>query len=71
MRRFYMGLPRTSQGALAGLGALLVEHDGDQDGQILWTDGALPRRPTPMPKAFIAALKQVKTGRFDADGDEL
>lgn len=29
------------------------------------------RHPTAMHKAFIAALKQVKTGKFDADGDEL
>jgi hypothetical protein len=32
---------------------------------------APPRHPTAMHKAFIAALKQVKTGKFDADGDEL
>jgi hypothetical protein len=68
MRRFYMGLPPTSQGALAGSGALLIEHDGDQGGQILWTDDAFPRRPTLMPKAFTAALNQVKTGKLDADG---
>jgi hypothetical protein len=29
------------------------------------------RHPTAMHKAFIAALKQVKTGKFDADGYEL
>jgi len=29
------------------------------------------RHPTAMHKAFIAVLKQVKTGKFDADGDEL
>ena len=44
--------------------------NGDQDGQIFWTGGASPH-PTAMHKAFIAALKQVKTGKFDADGDEL
>ena len=32
---------------------------------------APPRHPTAMHKAFIAALKQVKTGKFDAYGDEL
>jgi hypothetical protein len=32
---------------------------------------APPRHPTAMHKAFIAALKQVKTGKFDAGGDEL
>jgi hypothetical protein len=32
---------------------------------------APPRHPTAMHKAFIAALKRVKTGKFDADGDEL
>jgi hypothetical protein len=32
---------------------------------------APPRHPTAMHKALIAALEQVKTGKFDADGDEL
>jgi hypothetical protein len=32
---------------------------------------AAARHPTAMQKAFIAALKQVKTRKFDADGDEL
>jgi hypothetical protein len=36
-----MGLPPTSQGAPAGSWALLIEHDGDQGGQILWIDRAL------------------------------
>jgi hypothetical protein len=44
--------------------------DGDQDGQIFRIGGA-SRRPTAMHKAAIAALKQVKTRKFDADGDEL
>jgi hypothetical protein len=47
-----------------------LHADGDQEGQIFWTGGA-SRHPTAMHKAFIAALKQVKTGKFDADGDEL
>jgi hypothetical protein len=51
--------------------------DGDQDGQIFWTGRASPppnrdaQGVTAMHKAFIAALKQVKMGKFDADGDEL
>ena len=44
--------------------------DGDQDGQISGP-AAPPRHPTAMHKAFIAALKHVKTGKFEADGDEL
>jgi hypothetical protein len=44
--------------------------DGDQDGQISGP-AAPPRHPTAIHKAFIAALKQVKTDKFDADGDEL
>ena len=44
--------------------------DGDQDGQIFWTGGASPP-PNRDAQAFIAALKPVKTGKFDADGDEL
>jgi hypothetical protein len=44
--------------------------DGDQDGHISGP-AAPPRLLTAMHKAFIAALKQVKTAKFDADGDEL
>jgi hypothetical protein len=36
-----MGLPPTSRGAPAGSWALLIQHDGDQGGQILWIDRAL------------------------------
>jgi hypothetical protein len=66
MRRFYMRLPPTRQGAPPGSCAT----DGDQDGHISGP-AAPPRLLTAMHKAFIAALKQVKTAKFDADGDEL
>ena len=41
MRRFYMRLPPTRQGATP---LVRTPHrtDGDQDGQILWTGGASP-----------------------------
>jgi hypothetical protein len=41
-RRFCMRLPPTRQGAPPGSCALLIETDGDQDGQIFWTGGASP-----------------------------
>jgi len=71
MRGFYLARPPTLQGALPGSGALLIERDGNEGGLILWTKGALACRPAPVPKAFIAALKQTKTGKLDDDGDEL
>ncbi len=71
MRGFYMALPPTLQGALPGSGALLIEHDGNEGGLIFWTQGVLACRPAPVPKAFIAALKQTNAGKLNADGDEL
>ena len=68
MRRFYMRLPPTRQRAPPGSCALLIERTVTR---MAGSSGpaAPPRHPTAMHKAFI--LKQVKTGKFDADGDEL
>ncbi len=71
MRGFYMALPPTLQGALPGSGALLIERDGDEGGLIFWTQGVFACHPAPVPKAFIAALKQTNAGKLNADGDEL
>jgi hypothetical protein len=70
MRRFYMRLPPTHQGALPDSCALLIEPTVTRMARSSGP-AAPPRHPTAMRKAFIAALKQVKTGKFDADGDEL
>jgi CBS domain-containing protein len=70
MHRSSMGLPPTSKGALPGSWAPVIEPTATG---VARSSGptALPRHPTPKPEALIAALKQVKTGKFDADGDEL
>jgi hypothetical protein len=70
MRRFYMRLPTTRQGAPLGSCALLIEPTVTRMARSSGP-AAPPRHPTAMHKAFIAALKQVKMGKFDADGDEL
>jgi hypothetical protein len=70
MPRFYMRLPPTRQGALPGSCALLIEPTVTRMARFSGP-AASPRHPTAMHKTFIAALKQVKTGKFDADGDEL
>jgi hypothetical protein len=70
MRRFYMRLPPTRQGAPLGSCALLIEPTITRMARSSGP-AAPPRHPTAMHKAFIAALKQVKTGKFDADGEEL
>jgi hypothetical protein len=70
MRRFYMRLPPTRQGAPSDSCALLVEPTVTRMARSSGL-AAPPPHLTAMRKAFIAALKQVKTGKFDADGDEL
>jgi hypothetical protein len=70
MRRSSMGLPPTSKGALPGSWAPLIEPRATGVAKSSGST-ALPRHPSPKPEALIAALKQVKTGKFDADGDEL
>jgi hypothetical protein len=70
MRRFYMRLPPTRQGAPPRSWALLIEPTVTRMARSSGPAAPL-RHPTAMNKAFIAALKQVKTGKLDADGDEL
>ena len=62
-------MPPTSQGAPPGSYALLIEPTVTR---MAGSSGpaAPPRHPVAMRKALIAALKQIKTGKFDADGDE-
>ena len=61
LRPHHHCLPPTSHWGLHGSWALLFEHDGDQDGQIIWTDGALSRLPTPMSRSS-SPHKQFKPG---------
>ena len=70
MRSLYMRLPPTRQGAPPGSCALLIEPTVTRMARSSGP-AAPPRHPTAMHKAFIVALKQVKMGKFDADGDEL
>jgi hypothetical protein len=70
MRRSSMGLPPICKGAPLGSWALLIEPTATG---VARSSGptALPRHSTTKLEALIAALKQAKTGKFDADGDEL
>ena len=70
MRRLCMRLPPTRQGAPPGSCALLMEPTVTRMARSSGP-AAPPRLPTAMHQAFIAALKQVKMGKFDEDGDEL
>jgi hypothetical protein len=65
-----MRLPPTRLGAPPGSGALLIEPTVTRMARSSGP-AAPPRHPTAMHKAFIVALKQVKTGKFEADGDKL
>ena len=59
-----------ASGAPLGSCALLIEPTVTRMARSSGPAAPL-RHPTAMNKAFIAALKQVKTGKLDADGDEL
>ena len=71
MRRFYMPPSADASGRATRLVNTPHRTDGDRNGQVSFGPAARPRHPTAMRKALIAALKQIKTGRFDADGNEL
>ena len=67
----YVGSPATPEGLPPGDGALLAQHDGDKDGVIVWTRGALACAPLPIPEKLIKLIDAVKTGALDDDGQEL
>lgn len=67
----YVGSPNTPDGLPPGDSALLVSHDGDKDGVIVWTRGALACAPTPVNERLIKLLDSIKTGALDGEGDEL
>ncbi len=67
----YVGSPTTPDGLPPGDGALLVSHDGEKDGIIVWTRGALACAPTPVNEKLINLIAGIKTGQLDGDGYEL
>lgn len=67
----YVGSPITPEGLPPGDGAVLAQHDGDKDGVIVWTRGALACMPLPIPEKLIKLIGLIKTGALDADGGEL
>jgi hypothetical protein len=67
----YVGSPSTPEGLPPGDGALLATHDGDKDGVIVWTRGALACSPLPVPEKLIKLMNGIKTGALDDDGQEL
>jgi hypothetical protein len=67
----YAGSPNTPDGLPPGDGALLVSHDGDKDGIIVWTRGALACAPISVNERLIRLIVGIKTGALDGEGDEL
>ena len=67
----YVGSPSTPDGLPPGDGALLVSHDGDKDGIIIWTRGQLACGPIPVNERLIKLIDSIKTGSLDGQGDEL
>lgn len=67
----YIATPPVNGKPPAGDTAMLATHDGERGGVILWMRGSLVCEPTPIPQAFLDAMKGVKTGPLDTDGDEI
>jgi hypothetical protein len=70
-RGAYIATPPLNGKMPAGDTALLATHDGEPGGVILWMRGPLVCEPTPIPDLFITAMKAVKTGALDPDGNEV
>jgi hypothetical protein len=64
----YVGSPATPDGLPPGDGALLVTHDGDGGGIIVWTRGKLACAPSPVSERLIKLMARVKTGAGEEDG---
>ncbi len=67
----YVGSPSTPEGLPPGDGVMLVTHEGDKDGVLVWTRGSLACGPLPIPAKLIEYIKQIKTGALDDNGQEL
>ena len=71
LRGFWMGIPPSLQGSYPGTGAILLEKKGEPGGMIVWTNGPLACLPARVPPQFVTAIKNLKTGPLDKNGDEL
>jgi len=67
MEGVYVGSPSTPDGLPPGDGAILVTHDGDKDGIVIWTRGTLACAPTPVNENLIRLMTAVKTGEGEDD----
>jgi len=63
----YVGSPSTPDGLPPGDGAILVTHDGDKDGIVIWTRGTLGCAPIPVNENLIRLMTAVKTGEGEDD----
>lgn len=66
----YVGSPMTPDGLPPGAGALIITHDGDAGGLIVWTRGALACAPSPVNDKLLNLMQAVKTGQGE-DADSL
>lgn len=72
MQGIYVMNPETPKGLPPGDAALLATKDGDASGIVVWTRETLACSPAmPIPDALIKLMDQVKTGKTDANGEEL
>jgi hypothetical protein len=67
----YVGNPTTPDGLPPGDGAMIVTHDGDDGGIIVWTHGALACAPIPIDEKIMKLMAAIKTGAVDGEGNEL
>ena len=67
----YVGSPATPEGLPPGNGAMLLTHDGAEDGVLLWTRGTLVCSPIVVTEKLIKLIASIKTGALDGVGNEL
>ena len=70
-RGAYVATPPVNGKMPAGDSALLATHEGDKSGVVLWMRGRFVCEPMPVSGAFIKAMKQIKTGALNSDGNEI
>jgi hypothetical protein len=66
----YVASPSTPAGMPPGDGAILVTHDGDKNGMIVWMRGPLACGPIQVDDRLIKMLTGVRTGAGE-DGSDL
>lgn len=67
----YIATPPIDGKLPEGDAAVLATHAGQKGGVILWLKGQMVCLPTPVPQEFINAMKGVKTGPVDSEGEEI